>query len=369
MRVLQILDSLGRGGAETQVLEICNNAYKFAIEVFFVTFSRGATDLENDFLSSGVPFVKLRRRLPFDPILVLNLRKVIKQNRIELVHSYQPVEALHAYVASIGLRVKNVLSFQGFIQDEKNWKTAKFLAPKMNANIIVSHGLKKWLSNRINFGSSVVIYNGVDKKRLAANDKTLRKELGISDEELLFGMIGNFYRDPRKDQMTICRSLPKVFAEVPNSRCLFVGKVEKGAEAKFRACLEFCQENKIADRVHFLGMRTDIPEILASLDVFVFSSLHEGLPLAVCEAMLAGVPAVLSDIEPHLEISQNGKYAEIFQTQNEDELAEKLAKLLKNRSYREKLAESAREFAEENFSIEAHLKNLRKLYSSLLTES
>ncbi len=370
MKVLQILDSLGRGGAETQVLEICNNAKDFGIDILFVTFGRKSNDLEKDFLSSNVPFIKLERRLPFDPALVLGLRKIIKQNRIKIVHSYQPVEALHAYAACFGLNIKKVLSFQGFIQDKKNWKTAQFLVPRMDANIIVSYGLKKWLSRRINFGRSFVqiIHNGVDKKRLVAKGRTLRDQLALHNGELLFGMIGNFYRDPRKDQMTICRSLPKVFKEVPHSRCIFVGKVEEGAEAKFRACVEFCQENHIADKVYFLNARTDIPEVLASLDVFVFSSLHEGLPLAVCEAMLAGVPAVLSDIEPLLEISQNGKYAEVFQTQNEKDLAEKLIKLLSDEKYRKSLAQAAQKFAEENFSIEAHLKNLKNLYSSLLAE-
>jgi glycosyltransferase involved in cell wall biosynthesis len=370
MKVLQILDSLGRGGAERQVLEICNNAKDFGIDVLFVTFGRKSNDLEKDFLSSNVPFIKLKRRLPFDPALVVGLRKIIKQNRVKIVHSYQPVEALHAYAACFGLNIKKVLSFQGFIQDEKNWKTAQFLVPRMDANIIVSHGLKKWLSRRINFNSSFVqiLHNGVDKKRLVAKGRKLRDELALHSEELLFGMIGNFYRNPRKDQMTICRSLPKVFKEVPRSRCVFVGGVEEGAEAKFRACVEFCRENRIADKVYFLNARTDIPEILASLDVFVFSSLHEGLPLAVCEAMLAGVPAVLADIEPLLEISQNGKYAEVFQTQNEKELAEKLIKLLRDEKYRKSLAQAAQKFAEENFSIEAHLKNLKKLYSSILSK-
>ena len=72
-------------------------------------------------------------------------------------------------------------------------------------------------------------------------------------------MIANFYRDPRKDQMTICRALPKVFAEIENAHCVFVGKTEPGAEEKFNDCVRFCRENNIADRVHFLGGRTDIP--------------------------------------------------------------------------------------------------------------
>ena len=61
---------------------------------------------------------------------------------------------------------------------------------------------------------------------------------------MLFGMIGNFYRDPRKDQMTLCKSLPKVFAEIENAHCIFAGKVETGAEEKFQNCVDFCQRKR-----------------------------------------------------------------------------------------------------------------------------
>src|SRR5205085_9933224 len=112
----------------------------------------------------------------------------------------------------------------------------------------------------------------------------------LDENVLLLGMIGNFYRDPRKDQITLCRALPKVFSEIKNAHCIFAGGTEEGAEDKFQSCVDFCKENNIYDRVHFLGGRNDIPDILAALDLFVFSSLHEGLPIAVNEAMLANVP-------------------------------------------------------------------------------
>jgi glycosyltransferase involved in cell wall biosynthesis len=194
----------------------------------------------------------------------------------------------------------------------------------------------------------------------------LKKELNLEEEAPLIGMIGNFYRDPRKDQITLCRALPKVFAEIKNAHCVFAGKTEEGAEAKFQACVDFCRENNIADRVHFLGSRSDVPDILAALELFVFSSLHEGLPIAVNEAMLAGVPLIVSDIEPLLEASENGKYAEVFHAQDALELSAKILKLLKGKELREKMAAGALEFARRNFSIEAHLESLKNLYANLL---
>jgi len=94
--------------------------------------------------------------------------------------------------------------------------------------------------------------------------------------------------------------------------------------------------------------------------------LQEGLPVAVTEAMLAKVPMIVSGIEPLLEVSDNGKYAEVFPVKDDSELADKILKLLKSKSLRENLASRAFDFAAENFSIEAHLRELKKLYASIL---
>ena len=130
-------------------------------------------------------------------------------------------------------------------------------------------------------------------------------------------------------------------------------------------CRSVCIENGIADRVHFLGGRSDVPDILAALDVFIFSSLHEGLPVAVSEAMLAGVPMVVSDIEPLLEATNNGEFAEVFHVGDADELAAKLRSLLSDPSLRSDIRARARTFALDNFSIDAHMRELVRLYGSL----
>lgn len=370
MKVLHLLDSINHGGAEILALDVCRNARKNGIDLTFVT-AKGGT-LEDDFRSADVEFYRLNRRLPVDFNVVLKLRKIIKKHKIEVVHGHQPVDGLHLYLATVGLPVKRVLSFHGFITDAKNRRSAQILIPQMDANIVVSRALQNWLAEQDDLDTEKnfqVLYNGVDEKRLQPTvaGKSLKKELGLDDDAILLGMIGNFYRDPRKDQITVCRALPKVFVEFKNAHFIFAGRTEEGAEEKFQACADFCMENNIADRVHFLGGRSDVPDILAALDLFVFSSLHEGLPIAFNEAMLAKVPVIVSDIEPLMEASDNGKYAEVFHTKDALELSSKILKLLKNKDLREDLGNRAFEFARKNFSIEAHLERLKKLYGELLS--
>jgi L-malate glycosyltransferase len=370
MKILHFLDTIGRGGAEMQALDVCRNAAKYGLEMTLVCAGGGA--LEDEFRATGVDFIKLERRLPVDPSLTRQLRKIVKERDIDIVHGYQAVDGLHLYFATRRITgLKTVLSFQGFIQDTKNRLASKYLIPRMDANIVVSRGLRRWLAEESGLDTSrnfTVIYNGADPKRVKPSGKSLKSELGIAENSPLIGMIGSFYKDPRKDQFTLCKALPEVFAQVENAHCIFAGRTEPGAEEKYERCVSFCKENGIDTRVHFLGMRADVPDILAALDVFVFSSLHEGLPVAVSEAMLAGVPMIVSDIEPLLEATHNGEFAEVFPVKNVEVLAEKIVALLKDKNIRDDLAARALKHAEANFSIDAHMREVKKLYESLFPD-
>lgn len=350
-----------------QALDVCRNAARYGLEMTMV--AGGGGSLEDEFRATGVEFIRLKRKLPVDPLLSSQLRKIIKEREIEIVHGYQPVDGLHLHFATRRLTgVKTVLSFQGFIEDAKNRLASRFLIPRMDANIVVSYGLRRWLSETSGLDTSknfTVIYNGADPERVRPSGKSVKAELGLAEDTPLIGMIGSFYKDPRKDQFTLCKALPAVFAEIENAHCIFAGRVEPGAEDKYEQCVTFCREAGIEDRVQFLGMRSDVPDILAALDLFVFSSLHEGLPVAVSEAMLAGVPMLVSDIEPLLEATANGEFAEVFPIKNVEVLTEKILKLLGDESLRNDVATRALKHAEQNFSIAAHMGELKKLYGSL----
>ena len=367
MRILHLLDSLNHGGTETLALDVCRNAKNHDFELTFV--ATGGGNLAADFKRDAPRFIQLQRRLPIDPNVIWQLHRVIKKDEIQIVHAHQAVEGLHAYFAALGTKAKVVLSFHGGQLDAKNRRALRFLIPRTAKNVFVSRALQQWYAEEHNLETeknAVVIHNGVDAKRLAPSGKNLRAELQIPPDALVFGMIGNFYVAPRKDQITLVKALPAVFNKVENAYCLFAGSIEDGAETKFAECVKFTRAEGIFDRVRFLGLRSDVPDILAALDVFVLSTLHEGLPIAVLEAMLARVSCVLSNIAPNLEVSAGGKFAEIFETQNAKMLGEKLLRLASDEKARATLATKTKVFADANYSIGAHLENLKQLYGELI---
>lgn len=348
------------------MLDVCRNAKACGLDLIFA--ATGGGDLEDDFRNSGVEFIRLQRRLPVDLLLASGLRRIIKEHDIQVVHSHQPVEALHLYLATRGNGTKRVMTLHGVYPGTRNELALKFVLPRVDAKIVVSRNLMNQLQENRTLDSRncLVINNCVDPARLQSSGRNLRAELAIADDEILFGMVGNFNPVAQKDQLSVCKALPQLFARVPRARFVFVGARSEAAPQLFDDCIKLCREQEIADRVQFLGKRADIPGVLSSLDLFVLSSLREGAPISVIEAMMAGVPAVLSDIPALREISDDGKYALLFQTGNEEDLAAKLINLGNDTAEGSRLASTAKQWALEQFGIERHIANLKALYRSLV---
>ena len=347
-------------------LDLCRNAAANDLNLTFV--SLGGGDLEQDFRNSGVEFIRLNRKLPIDLKLASQLRRIIKAREINVVHGHQPVDALHAYLATRRSHVKRVLTLHGVYAGAKNNLALKFVLPRMHARVVLGKDLPDWLAQEQGLDTNLsfeVINNGVDQARLQSQGRTLRTELGLSGNAMLLGMIANFYADRRKDQLTVCKALPQLFARAAAAHFVFVGS-SAGAPHLFDECVTFCRQQNISDRVHFLGQRADISDVLSSLDLFVLSSRWEGSPIAVMEAMMMGIPTVLSDIGPLKEVSGDGRYAVLFRLGDADELARKLIQLVDDRDCRARLSPSARRWAMSQFSIETHIANLLKLYGSLV---
>lgn len=358
-------------------LDVCRNAASARIDLTFL--ATGGGDLESDFAASGVDYVRLQRRLPVDPMLVLRLRQIIKNRDVRVVHAQQAVEAIHLYLATRGMGVKCVMSLHNYILDTKNRLATKFIVPRMDAVCPVSVSMQEWFRTAEGFRVTEkfhIIHNGVDPSRLAptrpAGSVTLRDELGLGARHKLIAMVGNFYPDERKDQLTVCRALPSVMGQLPSAHFVFVGAVHKGAEAYRERCAAVCRENGLAGRVHFVGKRGDIPDVLRELDLFVFSSVQEGLPVAAIEALMLGVPMLVSDIPPLLEVvgadTADGACAATFRTGDAEDLSAKLIDLFDNKDRLKELGEKARSQTPKRFGITANLQNLHRLYEQLTTD-
>ena len=225
----------------------------------------------------------------------------------------------------------------------------------------VSNALKVHI-NAHHPGKETILYNGISPEKFTHSVHSVRKELNLSADRFLMGFVGNF--NTVRDQLTVCKALKRLKEQGMDFTFLFVGTAH--IQELYDACYSYCEEHDLLENVKFPGSRSDVPEILAALDLFVYSSNHDTFGIAVVEAMMSGTPVVVNDLDVFKEITDEGRYASLYKTKDEASLAQNIHHLIQNTEERNELGLRGKQWAEKNYSIEAHIHQLNKLYSELL---
>ena len=365
MNILQLFGSLNRGGAEVLTYDVCRYYPDKYGKIFLVTYWGG--DMEDTFALSNIPVYKNRKGL-FGISLIKSLRSFVKQYSIQVIHVHKSIDVLYAQIACIGLKVKIVQTVHSIGTGKQYLILRKAVKGITDHLFFVSHDiLKKYSSNNPLTKRYSVLYNGIDPIKFQQKNKLLFNEFNIPKEGILAGMVGNFYTESR-DQFTVCNAVKKIITDHLNFQLIFIGGKSKSNTEPFEKCYHFCKKNKLMNNVHFLGSREDIPQILASLDLFVYSSNRDTFGIAVVEAMMSGTPVIVNDLPVFQEITDNGNYAQLYKTKDADDLAEKIEYFIRHPEARAELGERGRKWALENYSIEKHIEQLHAIYTELLSD-
>lgn len=367
MKVAYLLGSLNRGGAETLVLDICKNARNQQLDILLIHRKNG--QLKEDFVTSGVPLIQVAPRFPFDVFYFFKLRRKIIRNAIELVHAHQVIDAFYAYLATVFMPTKIILSFHGHgVKDRWGANLLRgWMLKNTELNLFVSRYQQQYyLEHFQHTGHSTVLHNGIDFTKFKVTPKSsIREELGIKAHELLVGSVGNFTSG--RDQLTLCRFLALLRKEGISFKCLFVGAQSKTEPELYAKCRAYCEEQGLAGEVYFLGARADVPAILSQLNAFLYASAHDTFGIAVVEAMAGGIPVFVNDWAVMKEITREGQWATLYKTGDEKDLLAKFLALYQDReAYRVRSLKTAVE-VKEQYGIENYLVRLKNKYTSLLT--
>ncbi|MFZ4798872.1 MAG: glycosyltransferase [Bacteroidia bacterium] len=378
MKIAYLLGSLNRGGTETLLLDVFRNAKFNKLNAIGVYRKTGV--LEKEFKESGILMHKLsvgKNKISY----MLNLRKFLTKNKIDIVHAQQPIDAFYAILATKGKNIKVLLTIHGYDFTEK--KLGKFLLrfviKRTNLNIYVSATQRQYYQEKYNLkiDKQKVIYNGISFNKLdndllpiqsnksSFNSKIdkLHTELQLSNKTFLIGAVGNF--NYVRDQMTICRFLKLLNEQKVDFHFVFVGKKIESSLELYNDCVCFCEENDLMEVVSFLGLRNDVPEILNELDAFIYSTNHDTFGIAVIEAMAVGIPVFVNDWEVMKETTHNGKYANLYKTKDEIDLLRIFMLFMDQKESFQIKAKEGAYFVREKFNIENNIKNLKSLYRTL----
>jgi len=239
---------------------------------------------------------------------------------------------------------------------------------KIDAWITLLPFMKEQLQKmtRLNMDKVHMIPFGVEVEKFSL--KNVRREeacarMNIDAQYKYVGIMGRL--GPKKRQLFVINAFGKIHKEHPNTRLLIVGDATKDEGDDYRnKLLEACKENEIIDKVIFKP-HGNPTTFFACIDVFVMSSLAETFGMVTPEAMIAGKPIIGSKSAGTQDILGNGEFGYLFETEDLDDLAEKIKHVLGNKEEANEMASKAQQHAIKTFSFEHEMDQLEDLVKSL----
>lgn len=305
------------------------------------------------------------------PVTIWKLSRLLKKERVDLVHTNSMVAHVYGGIAARLGGVPCVWHVQDIIEPQLALGAMRRVFANLAARlptriVVVSKAVGEMFSGGKSFKVSLV-YNGVDVRRFSpqADGAKVRREFGIAGDELVVGILGRLV--PWKGHREFLLAAARVSQSVPITKFLIIGDTTFGAkryEAKLRS---LCAELGITAKVVFTGARRDTPEILRALDVLVHASVSpEPFGLVIIEAMASGVPVVASSQGGPLEIIEHGKDGFLVDPRDTVRLADQVLALLRDRGLQKRLGLAGREKVVNRFSLEAFARSMERIYLEAL---
>ena len=306
---------------------------------------------------------------PFD---ILRLTSLIHRNKYNLIHTQASfdlwllVPALKMLQSSIPLLLtKHVGSFivkKDFLH--------KWIYNRLTYALAISTIIQKNLIDTCPLPESKVLllHDGIDINRFnpeKADAQKVRKEFKIDENEILIGMVGRF--SPGKGHEEFLFAAHALNKKHDLLKFMIVGEPSRGenkyADTIKKLALDYQLKNLI-----ITGYRSDIPEVLAAMDIFVFPSHAESFGLALAEAMAMGKPSVCSNAEGILDIATDNETSLLFENKNAYDLLKKIAMLIESAELRKRFSNAARKRAVGQFDLEILTDRVVDIYQKAIQQ-
>jgi glycosyltransferase involved in cell wall biosynthesis len=237
----------------------------------------------------------------------------------------------------------------------------RLLTPVTDAFIGVAAAHGQHLTDVEGFPASKVnvIFNGVDAERFAPRDATAtRQSLGIPADAPVVGIVAALRQE--KNHELFLAGAQRILTELPAARFLIVGDGPKRHELEALAA-----QLGIAPAVHFLGTRSDVPDLLAACDLVALTSHNEAAPVSILEALSTGVPVVASDVGSVGETVIEGQTGRLFPAGDRDAYAAAALALLRSPAKRRCLGDAGRRLVVERWSLDAMVRGYEQLIAGI----
>ncbi len=371
MKILHVITTLGVGGAEKHLLWLVGGQLDAGHDVS-VIYLKGGGELAGGFSALGVSL----RMVPWDRPDPFSLRRAVKELAV-FIDQWQP-DIVHTHLLkadTVGTLAARRAGVDAIVSSKHNderallrWPVGAihgWLAKRMVRTIALSDCVAAFTAEhgRVDPGRIRRIYYGVDAERLQpTHDRAaVRRLIGLDDDAPVAICVGRLAL--QKDHATLLAAL----AEGPPQLVLLLVGGDPFGDGMPRL-QERAEELGVVDRVRFLGIRHDVPDLLGASDVFVLSSLWEGLGLVLLEAMAVGLPIVATGVSAIPEVVQDGVTGWLVPPADPAALAAALETSLADPAERRRRGEAGRQRLLEHFALPRMMAEIEAVYVEVLDE-
>jgi glycosyltransferase involved in cell wall biosynthesis len=364
IRILQLLVTTSPGGGPKHVYDLVRHLSKSEFE-FMVAAPRDGIFFER-FQELGIPVAEI-------PLAYVGIRqlfatiRLIRHHGVDLVHTHGKGAGLYGRLAARWLGIPAVHTFHGIHYGSYSWICQRLYLmlerwlsrlSRTIINVSASQEAEGLSLHLFSPGQSVVITNGVDFEEMdhmLLESPVKRESLGLRPNDFVLGCVSRF--DPVKRLEVLLAALGRLRDRIPDVMLVLVGG--GGEEDRIR---HLTRRLGLQDRVIFTGFLEAPARIYPALDLYLSTSLKEGLPLGLVEAMGAGLATVATDVPGHRDVLEQDKTGLLVPADNDAALAYAVVSLWADPIKRAALSRAARQWAREEFGIEQMLKRTAAAY-------
>jgi glycosyltransferase involved in cell wall biosynthesis len=358
--VALMLESDGPGGAENMLLQLAVELHGRGYGICPVLPDNGMGWLAQQFEDRGFEPEVFSIRRPIDWRCLRGLIEVLRRRQVDLVHSHEFTMGVYGAAAAWWLRKPHVITMHGgqrVLSHGRRRLAFRWSMRRSRAVVAVSDATRQLFLEAFHIPDDAVavIHNGIVPPP-TGDAASLRGELCLAEDEVLIVSVGNLY--PVKGHRVLLEALVQLaaMAELPRWRMALAGRGRETEHLK-----RYAAEQRL-HQVHFLGHRSDVPDILAAADVWVMPSLSEGLPLALLEAMFAGKAIVASAVGGIPEVIVSEDHGLLVPPGDPSALARALGRLVTSPELRGALGRAAEMRARRCYNVTRMTDQYERVY-------
>lgn len=374
-RILLIIDCLGSGGAQRQLVNLAVGLAKKSYKVHIFLYKPNDQFFLNEIEQQDIQVHRYKKKYRFSFSVLSALRRLIQRENPDIVLSFLDTANFYAEIAKLGIKTGKLIVSErsSYFPREKIPLRKRFLDPfhrfadhvvvnsfYQSGNMVVMY---PWMKNMIS-----VRYNGIseDMFRTQRGNENRSKV----DRLQLLAIGTNIYY---KNAINLVKALSiyrNKYGPPPIVR--WVGKDDLSKEGKKYTQRVFSELEQTGTRHHWewFGEQRDITSLLQDADALIHPSLFEGLPNVVCEALSSGLPVLVSRVCEHPRIVQEGQTGFLFNPDDPEDIANTIHKfVLLSSQEKSEMGRQARLFAKKNFKMDQFISGFERLFAKLFEEN